>query len=377
MKEGEKVYRDLQKHLDKQVVGFPATKSGAEIRILKRLFSPEEAILAMNLSYQPSSLQAVFDTVKADTTSLADIEKKLDGMVKKGAIGRILKENNQHYYTMPFVAGMYEWQVGRLTPEFVADIDAYFADWNFGLALLSTKLPQMRTIPVEKSIHVDHHVTTYDNFREIIKETDGPIAAVECICRQRAGIKGKPCQKTSRLETCMYFGDFAREMIKAGIARGITQTEALEIVRQNEADGLALQPSNQQNVEFICACCGCCCGELGLQKMIPKPVDFWATNYYATVNTENCIGCGTCVERCQVNAVTFDEKAGKSRINLDRCLGCGNCVSSCSSEALRLIKKEKLTLPPEDPESLYKTIAESKFGTLGKIKLISRLVLKK
>ena len=35
----EKVYRDLQKHLDKQAVGFPATKSGVELRILKHLFA--------------------------------------------------------------------------------------------------------------------------------------------------------------------------------------------------------------------------------------------------------------------------------------------------------------------------------------------------
>jgi ferredoxin len=377
MKESEKVYRDLQKHLDQQAVGFPATKSGAEIRILKRLFSPEEARLTMYLSYQPRSLQEVFDTVRPEGMSLADMGKILDGMMSKGAIGRILKQNIQHYYTMPFLIGMYEWQLGKLTPEFLADTDEYFADRNVGLAILSTKLPQMRTIPVEKSIHVDHHVTTYDNLKEIINGTDGPIGINECICRQRAGKKGNPCQKTSRLETCMVFGEWAKEAIKQGMSRSINKAEALEIMRQNEADGLVLQPSNDQKVEFVCACCGCCCGMLGLQKKLPKPVDFWATNYYAVVNTESCTGCGTCVERCQVNAARIDEKAGVSRINLDRCIGCGNCVTSCPSEALSLIRKDKETVPPEDLESLYKTNAENKPGTLGKIKLISRMVLKK
>ena len=116
---------------------------------------------------------------------------------------------------------------------------------------------------------------------------------------------------------------------------------------------------------------------LSLQKMLPKPVDFWATNFYATVNTENCSGCGTCVERCLVKAAILDEKAEVSSINLDRCIGCGNCVTSCPSGALGLTKKEKQTVPPEDSERLYKTIGENKLGTLGKIKLITRLVLKK
>ena len=45
------VYRELQQHLDKFAVGFPATESGAEIRLLKHLFSPEEAKLATRLSF--------------------------------------------------------------------------------------------------------------------------------------------------------------------------------------------------------------------------------------------------------------------------------------------------------------------------------------
>jgi len=37
----ESLYRRLQQHLDRMPVGFPATRSGVEIRILERLFTPE------------------------------------------------------------------------------------------------------------------------------------------------------------------------------------------------------------------------------------------------------------------------------------------------------------------------------------------------
>jgi electron transport complex protein RnfB len=38
VEKNEDVYIKLQRHLDNQAVGFPATKSGAEIRVLNTSF---------------------------------------------------------------------------------------------------------------------------------------------------------------------------------------------------------------------------------------------------------------------------------------------------------------------------------------------------
>lgn len=40
-----KVYNDLREQLDQYSMGFPATESGVELKILKKLFSEEEAEL--------------------------------------------------------------------------------------------------------------------------------------------------------------------------------------------------------------------------------------------------------------------------------------------------------------------------------------------
>jgi len=368
------IYRTLQKHLNKQAVGFPATKSGAEIRILKRLFTTEEAKLALHLTYRPRTITDIHQTVKAEGMPLADLEKTLDNMVNKGAIERIERNNTNYYNTMPFVVGIFERQLNRLSPELLNDVKDLLSDQNFGLSLLSPKVPQMRTIPIEESIKVEHQVTTYDNLRELIEGTEGPISIQECICRRIATMKGDPCEKTSRLETCMCFGDWAKHYIESKMGRQITKEEALEIQRQNQADGLVLQPTNNQKVHAICACCGCCCGMLGLNKMLPKPVEFWASNYFASVDTNECNACGTCVETCQVGAVTIDEKKGGSVVNLNRCIGCGNCVPTCPNEAMSLVRKEKQAIPPKDVESLYEYIAENKPGTFGKLKLMTKLL---
>ena len=373
----EGIYRDLQKHLNKQPVGYPATKSGVEIRLLKRFFNPEEARLAMKLSYKPCSINDIYEVVKESGMSFNDMENMLDEMMKNGGIGHLEREGTRYFFNVPLVIGMYEGQLDRLTPEFLADFDEYTSDKTFGLEFLSTELPQMRTIPVGKSIRPEHHVTTYDHLTDLITGTDGPIVVNECICRKVADLKGNPCQKTTRLETCMALGDIAKNCLRIGVGREVSKEEALDIARQNESDGLILQPSNTQKVEFICACCGCCCGVLRAHKMLPKPVDFWSTNYYASVDPESCTGCETCVERCQVNAISVDEHLGVSTVNLDRCLGCGNCVSSCPSEAISLFKKEKEVAPPENSEDLYDTIMANKKGTFGKIKLATRLILKR
>ncbi|OPX96088.1 MAG: Ferredoxin-1 [Syntrophorhabdus sp. PtaB.Bin006] len=377
MDKKEQVYRDLQKHLDKQAVGYPSTKTGAEIRLLKRFFTPDEALLAIHLNYKPKVVEEIYETAKGTGNSFDDMLNMLDRMAKNGVIGHIEKEGTRYFYTLPFVVGMFEGQIYKLTPEFIADVREYISDKAFGLEFLSTELPQMRTIPVGKSIRQEHHIATYDQLTNIINETDGPIVINECICRKMAAMSGNPCQKTSRLETCMAFGNIAKNCVRAGMGRVIGKEEARDIAGQNEFEGLVLQPSNTRKVEFVCACCGCCCGMLRVHKILAKPLSFWSTNYYATVSPGDCTGCGACADRCQVHAVRTNKSSGIPDVNRDRCIGCGNCVSSCPSGAIYLVKNGEETIPPADSEDLYDTIMANKKTTLRKIRLAARLILKK
>ncbi len=354
MENTDKVYVELQKHLDKQAVGFPATRSGVEIRILKHYFTPEQASLALFLNYQPQSIEAI---VNSSGLPLEKVKSLLEEMTGNGAIGDMKKDGEKYYYTMPLLIGMLEWGADKATPRFWKDYGQYMSG-EFGKVYAGTRISQMRTVPVEKSIQTEHYVTTYDHIREIINTTEGPICVNKCGCRESAGKRGEPCHVTSRSETCMSFGDWARHWIDAGLSREITREEALEITRQNEADGLVLQPTNYRKIDFVCACCGDCCGVLKTHKLLPKPAANWAHNFYAAVDTEKCTGCGNCAQKCQVNATRIDEQNGYSTINLDRCIGCGNCVAACPSEALRLVKIENTVVPPEDRTSLYKILAE-------------------
>jgi electron transport complex protein RnfB len=360
MENADDVYIELQKHLDKQAVGFPATKSGVELRILKHLFTtPEQANLALHLNYQPQSAREICNSIKGSSMSLKKVKNLLEEMERNGAILSTIKNGAEHYFTMPLLVGIVELHANKATPQFWTDLGEY-SGGEFGKVFATTKVSQMRTIPVEKSIQLEQHVTTYDHIREIINCAEGLIGVNPCMCREGAKLRGQPCKVTSRSETCMVFGDWARHFVGLGLSRGITREEALEIIRQNEADGLVLQPNNYQKIDFVCSCCGCCCGILTGRKRLPKPAENWAHNFYSAIETEMCNACGTCVGRCQMDAITLDEPAGHAIINLNRCIGCGNCVASCPSEALRLVKNEEVIVPPEDSSSLFKILAERK-----------------
>ena len=89
-------------------------------------------------------------------------------------------------------------------------------------------------------------------------------------------------------------------------------------------------------------------------------MEHWATNFFASVDTELCTSCGTCEESCQVNAISLDNGDDMPVVDLTRCLGCGNCAKDCPAEAIQLQKKEAETLPPNDTEELFEAIVAQK-----------------
>ncbi|MCK5115380.1 MAG: 4Fe-4S binding protein [Candidatus Aegiribacteria sp.] len=368
-------YRLLQKHLDKQAVGFPATRSGAEIRFLNRMFTPEEAGLALHLSYRPSSLGTIMLTASGEFEEERAL-KLLDSMSMKGAIGFKERENEDNWFVIPMVIGMFEAQDGCPTEDFLKDAGEYMKTIAFSKSILATEPSQMRTIPINVSISPEHTVATYNQINLLIESSDGPFVVLPCICRESRAIQGEVCEVTSRTETCFGMGSMAAMVLRRGHGREVSREEALSMLQQNQDDGLVLQPSNAQQAEFVCSCCGCCCGMLRMQKMLPHPVDFWVTSFQAEINSDICTGCGICVKRCQVNAVVLKGSPAKAVIGRTRCIGCGLCVPTCPADAIRLISTELETVPPMNEEELNDTIMSNKKGAMGRFLMFLKIILR-
>jgi electron transport complex protein RnfB len=350
-------YRDLQKHLDELPIGFPPTKSGVEIRILKHLFTPEEAEIATQLPMMPEPLNDIYQRVKKSGISLQELEQILDRMVYKGTILTRKKDGVKYYSNAMLAVGIFELQVERLTRDFTQDMLTYL-DEAFGKEFYRTKIPQLRTIPIEKSIPREYHVSSYDNVRQIVDSIDGQIAVANCVCRQAKDLIGESCCHTDLRETCLIFRGAAEHHLNLGLARSITKGEAFDILKKAEEAGLVLQPENSQRPHYICCCCGDCCAILTTVKKFPRPAEFYATNYYSIVDADLCNGCETCLDICQLDALEMVNDV--ATVNRDRCIGCGNCIVNCPSDAIHLQKKEEELLPPVNTKTLYMNILSRK-----------------
>ncbi len=356
MNEKNDIYRELQKHLDKMPVGFPPTDSGVEIRILKRFFTPEEAEIATKLSFIPESLDNISKRLEPLGFSAEDIETALDRMVSKGAIngGKNPKTGEKYFSNALLAVGIFEYQVGRLTKDFVEDFEQYL-DEAFKYEFTKTSTPQLRTIPIEQSIKVEHFVQSYDHVIHLI-ESRNLISVSNCVCRESKKILGKGCSHI--METCFQFGGAARHYIDHGLGRQISKDEALRIIEQSQKEGLVLQPGNSKKPFAICCCCSCCCEVLITAKKFPKPAQFFATNHLSGVDAEIYTGCEACIEICPMEAM--DMVDGISHVNPERCIGCGVCVPSCSVDAITLIKKDKEKEPPNSTVEMFMRIMEEK-----------------
>jgi len=367
------VYRRLQEHLDTLPIAYPATASGVEIRILERLFTPEEAEVALALSALPETVEKIRHRVPGRTPE--ELEQMLDRMVRKGAIfgGEALGRGGpKRYSRAPLAIGMYEAQVDRLTKELQEDFDQYLRE-GFASSLLRPKTKQMRTIPVNARFVPDRQVGRYDDARRLIEEGAGPWAARNCVCRQGKDLLGERCRQTASRRVCLMIGPAARSSVASGDAQPMSREETLALLDQAEREGMVLQPSNARDPVFVCFCCGCCCGVLQAAKQFPKPAEYVHSNYQAVVDAGLCSQCGTCHGRCPMEALGSGD--GATAVDLDRCIGCGLCVSTCPTEAMRLRAKAEVTVPPRDLKALYGKIMTERFGLLGTARRIGKALL--
>lgn len=354
------IYRQLQIQLDQYPIGYPATKSGVELDILKYFFTPREARIALCLTLRSIGVDTIRKRLKNKYKiefSRDEMSVLLDGMFTKGIIRRSEGAGSPKYGVAMLAIGMFEYHVDDLTPELVAIMHRYF-DEAFGAEFFRSSLPQLRTSPHMKAILPDYIVDTYDNMRHFITHTKEMLHVTNCVCKQGEALIGKPCRQTDNYEVCLLIGKTS--YAARGRARQISKDECFGILDMAEKKGLVLQPGNSKKPNCICLCCGCCCGVLTTAKKEPRPARFFATNYFARIDAASCTGCGVCVKRCQMQAIIADDKI--FHVDLDRCIGCGLCVTTCKPKAAALIKKDKVTVPPLNTEILYLNILGERAG---------------
>jgi electron transport complex protein RnfB len=359
-------YERLAQFLDELPAGYPPTEGRVELRILRKLFSPAEAGLFVHLSLIGEEPRVVAYRARMP---LEEVARMLEEMERKGLVaGEHRPGKAPEYSANQFVVGFWEDQVNRVDAGLAELIEAYLPLY-FKLGPW-TQVPQIRTIPVGVSIPLQTEVMPYERAEEIVNR-HMTFAVRNCVCRQERQALGKGCDKP--METCLSFDGGAEQTVHSGKGRLISKEEALAIFKQAEESGLVLQPANSQDPAFICACCSCCCGVLRNLKRHPAPSSLVNSAFIAAPDVRLCAACGTCAERCPMEAITLG--ATSAVLERQRCIGCGLCASACPTGAVTLVRKPAADQPtiPKNTLSTYLKMGRST-GKLSSGKLVSLVV---
>jgi ferredoxin len=330
-------FEDLAAALDGLPNGFPRTASGVEIDILKRIFSPEDASLVGHLSGTPESADVIGQRVAIPAET---VRRRLLGMAQRGLVWLEEQSGEPCFRLAPFIVGIYEAQVGQMDHDLAHLVEKYLHEGG-AEGIMKPQPALHRVVPTEGSVAAEW-VLPYDDVRRIMLSAN-TFSARDCICREQQDRLGNRCEFP--MSVCLSFSNADRPPRPGDISR----ETALALLEQTEETGLVHTVSNvMEGVGYVCNCCGCCCGILrGITDFgIEQSVAY--ANYYAVIDPDLCTACGTCIDRCQVDAIV--EAGGVSVVVREKCIGCGLCVSGCPDEVAYLVPKDESEVvhPPAD-----------------------------
>lgn len=351
------------------------------IPLVQATYTLEEAALLTGMPYQSTSLEELARLKQMDPSEL---KGKLDTMSEKGLVFRTVKDGtifrykaNDSYLTFmrtSYFAGKTDERSKAMAPL----VNQYFYN-GFYDEWEDTHYKGLRTLPIEGTMEDTREILPYE---EVAKVLDNVyyFSVSTCPCRHRKALdedNGHDCAYPGHKgthEVCLHFDRLGKYLVENGMAREITREETHQILRECAEAGLIHGLSNmQEGPDTICNCCRDCCLWFEAYNILKHSVSLVPSNYLVRTDPESCIGCGTCVKRCHMQALRLEDYPGaKDRVTKvfvksknaevelknkpgkvavltpDLCIGCGVCVVKCQSSSLVLERNEEITHPPKD-----------------------------
>jgi electron transport complex protein RnfB len=331
-------YERLAEALNKLPNSFPRTKSNIEITVLKKIFLPDEANIAGQLTGSMEPVKVIAQRVGLPEP---EMKSRLKDMMNREFVWGDAEEGL--FRLAPFIVGIYESQLEKMDHELAHLFEEYLDQG--GIEIMRPQPAIHRVIPAQSAVKTEW-ILPYDKLKELMISCN-TFRVRDCICRKEQDLVGtRKCKFPLHVELIFYTGP---EPADPPAAPFVSREEALTVLDKTEKIGLVHTVSNvAEGVYYVCNCCGCCCGilrgitEFGIEKSVA------AANYFSVIDPEKCAGCGTCVRRCHMHATSLQNDI--SMVDRTKCIGCGLCVTGCPEEAVHLeIKTEaEIVNPPKD-----------------------------
>jgi Pyruvate/2-oxoacid:ferredoxin oxidoreductase delta subunit len=316
--------------------------------LLKELYTENEADLASIFPDGRYSVGELADKLNMDKPELSLL---VETMADKGHIFVTKADDGEKIYELaPWMPGVIEFSIIRrmdspkirtileLTEKMGEETKALVGQVN-DLEKLKEMLPDphVRTMLIDTAIPDKREIFPYEDLLSRI-ENEQSFAAMRCCCRHMANYREDPCHIEGVPEySCLGFGKVADFIVDRNFGNRISKEECKEIVKICSEKGLVHNSNNFiEGMQFICNCCGCCCGFIRQVKAFGNLNVINTSNFLSVIDEESCIECGDCEARCPANAISLKDDAAVVDKNV--CLGCGNCVPICPSGSISMIR---------------------------------------
>jgi hypothetical protein len=208
--------------LNRNVTGAP--ESPAMRRVLRLLFSPEDAQVARQLP-QVISLPDLAERLEVE---IVELDRHVTSMAHRGLVLDFERRGTRYVMAAPVVIGFFEFTFMRERSdapmeEYAEAFEELFDDESFARSVFGASTQIGRWLVREEAVPAEVEILDWERAMNAVRSADA-VAVSLCPCRSDARPRGDGCDAPIR--TCLSFGSAARMLARSGIAETITNDEA-------------------------------------------------------------------------------------------------------------------------------------------------------
>lgn len=270
-----------------------------------------EQLLKMNKGYTSTELQKILD----EMSHIGILEYDYGDLYDRN--GPIEGKRKRRYLLPLFVPGSAEFtnMIKEQLDEH-PELAMFFERMTFlPLEKVTPMVPPggagigMHVIPVEQAIDAKNTSLDIEHISYWLKKYEGHLSVGICSCRYGRSKLNEGCGDSCE-EWCIGVGDMADYCVETNKGRKITYEEAIQILKNAEANGYVHQITNIDGENKIFAICNCnvnICNALRTSQLFNTP-NMSRSAYTAHIDIDKCVACGKCVEYCPSGAVKLGQK---------------------------------------------------------------------